>query len=52
MEFHQREYFVSRILVGHAKLKIKDDLVLFVHTPTVEEIIKRSMNRLFFQELW
>ena len=37
MEFHQREYFVSRILRGHAKLKIKDGLVLFVHAPTVEE---------------
>ena len=37
MEFHQREYFVSRILRGHAKLKIKDDLVLFVRSPTVEE---------------
>ena len=37
MEFHQREYFVSRILRGHAKLKIRDDLVLLVHAPTVEE---------------
>jgi len=37
MEFHQREYFVSRILVGHAKLKIRDDLVLFVRTPSTEE---------------
>ena len=37
MEFHQQEYFVSRILRGHAKLKIKDGLVLFVHAPTVEE---------------
>ena len=37
MEFHQREYFVSRILRGHAKLKIRNDLVLFVRAPTIEE---------------
>ena len=37
MEFHQREYFVSRILRGHAKLKIRNDLVLFVRATTIEE---------------
>jgi len=49
MEFHQREYFISRIVTGDIRLKIKDGLILVVKNPTLDE---RYESQEHFQEVY
>ena len=48
MEFHHREYFISRIIMGDIKLKIRDGLVLIIKTPTITQYNEAQE---YFQEV-
>tara|TARA_R100001082_G_scaffold109538_2_gene86960 strand:+ start:893 stop:1927 length:1035 start_codon:yes stop_codon:yes gene_type:complete len=40
MELYEREFFIAKIFMGYVKYKVKDDLYIYMHPPTVNEYIE------------